>query len=316
VFEESVKHPDTRNNKTMYGRQQQYRQPPPGGVGGRQIVLPEPDQVGQMVVRGISTFARRHKVVSGSYVVGILVILLVGSGTKLNYEQRREYNSIMNTIDLQAEYDASNDYWQANQAYRATKGWFTCDGLCQRNKRRMEDAKHRLDGIRKEGQARMSDAKSVAGLFSEVGVGEVQDSFWSYFSSGKQFAKRQSMWDAMFMGLSSMRRDENMVEYGFKVLMQVLLNFSIGLVMALVMFVIGLWTIVRSYQPNPIVAVVFFVLASCAAFSFVATYLLGIYGAAAGGVYGVLKLAEGNANARLQQGRQQQPYMQNRPHYE
>lgn len=286
---------------------------PPGA--GQQIVLPEPAQMGQLVVSGVSTFARRHKVVSGGYVLGILVILLVGSGTKLNYDQRREYNSIMNTIDLQAEYDASNDFWRANEAYRATKGWFTCDGLCQRNKRRMEDAKYQLDLIRKEGQARMSDAKSVAGLFSEVGVGEVRDSFWSYFASGKQFAKRQSMWDAMFMGISSMRRDENMVEYGLKVLMQVLMNFSIGLVMALVMFVVGLWTIVRSYQPNPIVAVMFFVMAACAAFSFVATYLLGMFGAAAGGVYGVLKLAEGTTNARLQQGRQQQ-YMQNRPHHE
>ena len=47
--------------------------------------------------------------------------------------------------------------------------------------------------------ARMSDAKSVAGLFSEVGVGEVTDSFWGYFASGKQFAKRQSMWDAMWV---------------------------------------------------------------------------------------------------------------------
>ena len=43
----------------------------------------------------------------------------------------------------------------------------------------------------------MSDAKILAGLFSEVGVGEVTDSFWRYFASGKKFAKRQSMWDAM-----------------------------------------------------------------------------------------------------------------------
>merc|ERR1712232_1377940 len=130
----------------------------------------------------------------------------------------------MSTIDVQAEYDASNDFWMADQAYRATKGWFSCDGLCQRNKQKMEDSKYRLDQIRREGNVRMSDAKSVAGLFSEVGVSEVQDSFWSYFSSGKQFAKRQSMWDAMFMGMRSMGRDENFVEYALRVLVQVLLN--------------------------------------------------------------------------------------------
>lgn len=300
----------------MYGRQAQYQRgggvPPPQA---RQIALPEPGAVGEMIVRGASAFARRHKVVTGGYLLGIIVILLVGSGTKLNYDQRREYNKIMNTIDVQAEYDASNDFWRADQAYKATKGWFSCDGLCQRNKAQMERAKYRLDEIRKEGNVRMSDAKSVAGLFSEVGVGEVQDSFWSYFASGKKFAKRQSMWDAMFMGMRSMGRDESIIEYGLKVLMQVLMNFSVGLVMALVMFVIGLWSIVRSYQPNPIVAVFFFVCAGCAAFSFVATYLIAMYGAAAGGVYGVLKVAEGNL--RLQQGGpgQRPAHMRNRPHY-
>jgi ABC-type multidrug transport system fused ATPase/permease subunit len=293
------------------------RAPPPGmRAGGRQIVLPDAADVGGLVVRGVTNFARNHKVISGSYIVGILVILLIGSGTKLNYDQRKQYNTIMNTIDLQVEYDASQDFHMANQAYRASKGWFTCDGLCTRNKRRMEDSKYKLDLIRQEGQARMSDAKAVAGLFSEVGVGEVQDSFWSYFTSGKQFAKRQSMWDAMFIGFRSMSRDENMLEYGLKLLMQVLINFSMGLIVALVMFVIGLWSVVRSYQPNPIVALLFFIGAACAAFSFVMTYLFALYGAAAGGVYGVLKFAETNARAqRLGQGRQQQ-HVGNRPHYQ
>lgn len=297
----------------MYGRQRQYQRAGRAPMqGGQQIALPEPGDVGQMVLSGAKTFAKRHKVVTGGYILGILMILLVGSGTKLNYDQLTQYNSIMNTIDVQAEYDAASDFYRADQAYRATKGWFSCDSVCQRNKQRMENAKYRLDQIRKEGNLRMSDAKSVAGLFSEVGVGEVQDSFWSYFTSGKQFAKRQSMWDAMFMGMRSMGRDESIIEYGLKVLMQVLLNFSLGLVMALVMFVIGLWSIVRSYQPNPIVAVFFFISAACAAFSFVATYLLAMYGAAAGGVYGVLKVAEGNL--RLQQGGQQRAHMHNRPH--
>lgn len=288
--------------------------PPPGA--GRQIVLPEPGDLGQMVVRGATNFARNHKVISGSYIVGILVILLLGSGTKLTMDQRREYNTIMNTIDLQAEFDASQEFYMTRQAYWGSKGWFwSCDHMCQRNKRRMEDAQYKLDLIRKEGQARQSDAKAIAGIFSEVGVGEVQDSFWSYFSSGKQFAKRQSMWDAMFMGIRSMGRDENFMEYALKVLMQVLLNFSIGLCFALLFFVIGLWTIVRSYQPNPIIAVFFFIGAACAGFAFVMSYLFAIYGAAAGGVYGVLKLAETNARAQRIGGGRQQAYVQNRPHY-
>lgn len=253
------------------------------------------------------------------------VALKTGTGTKLTLQQRRQYDHIMSTIDLNAEYDASNKYAQAMHAYRSTKGWFSCDSLCQRNKARMEDAKAVLDDIRAEGYNRMSDAKRVAGLFSEVGVGEVKDSFWEYFHAGKRFAKRQSMWDAMFVGMRSMSRDESFVEFALKMLIQVLINFSMGLMVALVVFIFGLWSIVKSYQPDPLTALVFFLSATCAGFAFVTTYLLLIYGAAAGGVYGMAKLAE--TNLRIEQGRRQQRVQgggggynaygrQQRPHYQ
>lgn len=112
-------------------------------------------------------------------------------------EQTNRFNAIMDTVDVHAEYAASNRYAEALHAYRATKGWFSCDPLCQRNKQRMERAQVQLEDVRREGYARMSDAKSVAGLFSEVGIDEVKGSFWEYFESGKKFAKRQSAWDAM-----------------------------------------------------------------------------------------------------------------------
>uniref|UniRef100_A0A7S2A693 Uncharacterized protein n=1 Tax=Trieres chinensis TaxID=1514140 RepID=A0A7S2A693_TRICV len=268
--------------------------------------------IGTLALRGAAAFAKRHKVISGSYVFGLLVLLLVGSGTKLTLDQRRQYDHIMSTIDLNAEFDASNRYAHAMHAYRASKGWFSCDSLCQRNKARMEDARAALEDIRAEGYNRMSDAKRVAGLFSEVGVGEVKDSFWERFHAGKRFAKRQSMWDAMFMGMRSMGRDESFAEYALKMIVQVLINFSIGLVMALFIFIFGLWGIVRSYQPDPLTALAFFLSAVCAAFAFVTTYLLLIYGATAGGLYGMAKMAE--TNMRIEQGRRQ-PRMQQRPHY-
>ena len=210
------------------------------------MVLPDAANVGAIIVSSARTFARRHKIITGGYLFGILVLLFAGSGTKLTLEQAKQYNSIMNTINLEAEYNASHDYYQAQQAYHASKGWFSCDSLCQRNKERMNARYAVLQEIRQEGNARMSDAKSVAGLFSQVGVGEVKDSFWQYFAQGKQFAKRQSMWDAMFMGIRHMGRDESMLEYALRVLMQILVNFSMGLLMALVIFIIGLWSIIRS----------------------------------------------------------------------
>ena len=292
---------------------QQYGQPP-----GQLARLPEPGDMGQLVLRGAKNFAHRHKFITGGYLLGLLTIIFIGSGTQLTYQQRQQYNQIMDTIDLQAEFDASQNYWQARNAYQATKGWFSCDGICTRNKRRMDEYERVLQDIRKEGEARMSDAKKMAGLTSEVGVEEMKDSFWQNFMAGKQFAKRQSMWDMMFMAMRSIgrrQRDESTAEWIIKIGMNVLFNFSVGLAMAFVMFVIGLWSIIRSYQPNPVMALFVFVAASCAAFSFVATYLLAIYGAAAGGVYGLAKIAENQQRLQNGGGGQRQR-VQQRPHYD
>jgi len=282
--------------------------------------------VSSAIVTAAKGFAKRHKVITFSYVYGLsilCVLLLIGSGTKLSLDQQRQYNTIMNSIDLQAEYTAASKYHTAYANYYHSKGWLSCDAHCQHYRAIMDRRKSEWDEIKAEGNARMSDAKSVAGLFSEVGVNEVKDSFWEYFNSGKQFAKRQSWWDAIFMGMRSMRRDESFIEYGLKMLMQVLINFSMGLVMALFIFIFGLWSIISTYQANPLTALFFFVSASSAAFAFVSTYLLAIYSAAAGGVYGVVKMAESNMRLEAARGgggaRMRNGYIErnrNRPHWQ
>lgn len=227
----------------------------------QEIALPSPDRIGALVIRGVATFARRNKVVTGTYALGLLLLIIFGGGGRpLSPQQSAAYSRILDSIDFDVEYQATEAYWRARQSYEMTRGWFwSCDPLCQRNKKRMDDAERALNAVRRESAARTADAKQLAGLFSEIGIGEVQDSFWQYFNAGKQFAKRQTMWDAMFIGIRSMTRgrDESWLEFGLKVLMQVLLNFSMGLIMALIFFVVGLWSIVRSYQPNPIVAAIF-----------------------------------------------------------
>jgi len=279
----------------------------------QQIVLPSFADAGTLVVGGLRRFAAKHKVISGSYAFGILFLLLIGSGTKLSIDQRREYNSIMNTIDIEAEFEASEYYARTSNAYRQTKGWFSCDSLCQRNKSRMDDAAATLEDIRREGYARMSDAKSVAGIFSEIGVEEVKDSFWQYYYAGKKFAKKQSMWDAMFIGFRSMSRDESMMDYLLKMVVQILINFSLGLIGALCVFIFGVWGIIKSYQADPITAVFFFCGACCAGFAFVSTYLFVLFGATAGGLYSVAKVVE--SNARIGNGGgDRRRNVQNHPH--
>ena len=283
------------------------------------IQLPEVDEVGAVIVRQARQFAVRHKYLTAYYLLGLLVLgtLTVWGGRSLTPAETKQYNVIMNSIDLQAEYDAVEKYWDAYSRYQATKGWFwSCDSVCQRHKKHMQQAELQLNRVRSEGNARMSDAKAVAGLGSQVAVQEMQDSFWQYLAAGKRFAKRQTAWDVMWMGVRSIGRgrDESWGEYAVKILIYIFINFSMGLLSALTFFVIGLWNILRSYQPNPITAVLVFLLASAAATTFVVSYLLAMVGAGAAGVYGMAKLAETSNRQRIAQQRQQERLQ--RPHYD
>ncbi len=79
-------------------------------------------------------FGRRHKVIFASYLYGLtafLLLTLLGSGTKLTMDQRRRYNRIMGTIDLQVEYNAANTYHHAYNNYYHAKGWISCYAHCQ-----------------------------------------------------------------------------------------------------------------------------------------------------------------------------------------
>ncbi len=254
-----------------------------------------------LVVNGAKHFAKKNPIVTSMYFIGLFAALF-GSGISLTADQRRKYDSINRNIDDKSLFDASHDFVNARNVYDASKGWFwSCDAICTRNKANMERAKFRLDQEQAKVISKQNEAKRVAGVFSEVGVQEVRDSFWSYFNRGKQFAKRSTMYDAMFGGFRAMARDESTGEYMMKLLLQALMNFTIGFVMCFVFFTFGLYSIIRSYSPDPFTAVAFFIVALCAGFATTVSVVLGIWGTAAGAVYTVAKVAE--SQGRLEGGR-------------
>ncbi len=88
--------------------------------------------------------------------------------------------------------------------YYRSKGWFfSCDGFCQSKKLAYEESKQTYTILHQNEEAIISEAKSTVGLFSTYGVYETRDLFWQRFNQGKQFAKRQSFWDMIFMGIGA-----------------------------------------------------------------------------------------------------------------
>ncbi len=101
-----------------YHQQRPPNNPAAAGPNGGTIVTAS--DIGTLAVASLKSFGRRHKVISASYLYGLaalLLLTLLGSGTKLTVDQRRQYDRIMGTINLQAEYDAANTYHRAYNNY-------------------------------------------------------------------------------------------------------------------------------------------------------------------------------------------------------
>ena len=100
------------------------------------------------------------------------------------------------------------------------------------------------------------------------------------------------------MGIRAMARDESVLEYAFRVILNLLANFTIGTIGAVIAFVWSLYGVIVTYQSSMLAGIVFFLCASLSAVAFAATWLFGLYGAAAGTVYVGAKFAA--SNLRLQ----------------
>ena len=62
-------------------------------------------------------------------------------------------------------------------------------------------------------------------------------SIYFYFPSlGKNFATRQTKWDALFMGIQAMGRDEHLISYLFRLLLTMAFNFTFGKLLLFIYF--------------------------------------------------------------------------------
>ena len=92
----------------------------------------------------------------------------------------------------------------------------------------------------------MRDANEAVGVWSVYGVEEARALFWRSIEGGKNFAKRQSMWDMFFS--FTMGRDENLTAFLLRAVLTLLFNLTLGLVFSLVAFAWHLWSLLVAYK--------------------------------------------------------------------
>jgi hypothetical protein len=197
----------------------------------------ELDQMSTVLIDFGVKAVKRNPIKVSMYVIGILICLFF-NGLAPSPQANASFETQLRDIDYGPSETAGRNADMAYQQYYRSKGWFfSCNERCQQNKRHYEMA----DAEYKRTQAviadKVSQAKSTVGLFSDFGVSETRGMFWDRFGMGKAFATRQTKYDALFMGLSSMGRDETLVNFAMRIIIRALFNFTIGVCMAVVTFI-------------------------------------------------------------------------------
>lgn len=230
----------------------------------------------------------------------------------------------MNTVDHDSYTKAERAVFEAERAYYQSKGFFSCNAYCTERYAILQEAQARLKVVQSHNDVKVSNAKAKVGVFSEYGVQEARDLFWGIFAKGRGFAQQSSWYDMIFIGLGSIGSDESFAEAFIRWIIQLIMNFTIGMIGTFVAFVYSLWGLVTSYQPSYLAAGVFFVLASTAAMSLLVSFLAGLYFSAAGTVFVAAQAAGPNlrlgGRPRMQRRyiRHQNPYGYGarRPHFQ
>jgi len=242
---------------------------------------------------------KQNKFKVAGYLFGLLLCVFF-TGWKVTDGQRAEYYTELEKLDSSTLHETGGKLHAASNQYYRSKGWFSCDPVCQSYKADMQAYQRLFDTLKNEENLKLARAKSKLGVFSEYGVEEARGLFWERFGQGKGFAQRQTMWDAIFFGVGSMGRDEKLASYVLRLVLSFVFNFTIGVVGAVLVFMGGLYGLIQSFQPDAVSALAFFGLASLAAISFALTWLLGLYVATAGTVYVGAKLI--SSNMRIEDG--------------
>lgn len=98
-------------------------------------------------------------------------------------------------------------------------------------------------------QALVSDAKAAMGVWSEHGLMETRRLFWDSYESGKVFARRQTFYDAVFAVIYG-RTEEHFLAFILKWLFNTLVNFTVGMSVAVMAFIFKLPGLLWSFQAS------------------------------------------------------------------
>lgn len=244
------------------------------------------DEISTSLVNFGITRVRKNPIKVGMYFCGLLLCLLF-DGFQVTQVQQQNYDKIMEKIDHTEMYNKREVMANKYDEFVNRQGWFwSCSTPeCQKARAEYDIAKADFEALEAVNNENLRDAKQEIGIFSTEAVAEAREGFWMKFNQGKRFATNQSKWDLIFNGISAIGKNEKIGSFLLRILLNVLFNFTIGIVGAVFGFIVSLFWLLYDYRVGLLQGTAFFVLASTAALSFLISIIVVMYLGAAGTVY-------------------------------
>jgi hypothetical protein len=254
-------------------------------------------------------------------VVGILIGTMAPSPVSLTDTDHSKYQSALVAAEHNPEYYEALDALNHEQAnVDEAKVWFWRFRPAHRkrvNEREIPKAKAlaRFQAKQNERNALISKAKASVGIWSKYGIEETREQFWQTFQEGKDMGKRMTFYDMFFSMFQSRSRDENAASVIIGWMIRILMNYTIGMLFAVVRFMFQLGSIVWSYSPNFLSGSLFFAVAAFSACSLIGAFLLLMYASCVGCCL-FMSNANGERSRRGNTPPEQQRLHQNNNHYD
>lgn len=261
--------------------------------------------IGAIVVSTVTSVVKNRPVTVSLWALGLLIAAFA-NGFPVDEATQESYSITMqHAMDVDAKQlnKAMAELQRADDKYYNAKGWFSCDDRCQKAKDKADMARADVQRIQAKKAQIMKEARKEVGIWSVFGVRDVRNSFWDAWKSGKDWAARYTMMDAMFMMIGG--KEETAVSVILKLVFQYMVNLTMGLMGAFCFFLVSVYQMIGLYGEPLMSGVAFFLLVLVAGLATVGTYLFTVFGTVgAGGFYLVKQAAK---QAKLQEGQRSRP---------
>jgi hypothetical protein len=218
--------------------------------------------------------------------VGILIGTLAPSPIKMDGKKRSEYQAaLVSAENVPGYHEAADDLNYEQGHVDQAKVWFWRFRSEHRKEvyKREEKKSVALARFQKKKNERhelVRQAKASVGIWSPYGIEETREQFWQTFQEGKDMGKRMTFYDMFFSMFNS--RNEDGAAFVMRWVIRILMNYTIGMFVAVIRFLFQLGSIVWSYSPNPASGFLFFFVAAFAACSLIGAFVLLMYASCVG----------------------------------